>query len=286
MSGEGKIVLNTQTVAGEEAGNSSDAENTVRRLRVAITSLKGSHMSEDGSSVAYTEMASSPQFEEYVRTAALLRHLSPETFSEEQRKAFFVNIYNCLTVHAMVHQAGLGGMIPSSPKDVPGFWEIHCYDIGGLVYNLDEMEHGVLRSNKGHPFTGLAKFPASDPRSRVSLTKLDPRIHFALNCGARSCPPIRVYTQEKLGSQLQIATKAFLSQEVNLLQDKTETGQDIVQMSKLFLWYGKDFGDTPSDILGWVVGMLGDQAGNLRAVLVKGEFELSFKDYDWTANRS
>ena len=33
---------------------------------------------------------------------------------------------------------------------VPGFWSITCYNIGGLVYSLDDIEHGVLRANKGH----------------------------------------------------------------------------------------------------------------------------------------
>ena len=66
-----------------------------------------------------------------------------------------------------------------------GFWRIHAYNIGGLVYNLDEIEHGVLRRNKGHPNAGKQEFPDDDPRAKVSLTSLDPRIHFALNCGAR-----------------------------------------------------------------------------------------------------
>ena len=59
------------------------------------------------------------------------------------------------------------------------------------------MEHGVLRANKGHPASGEPEFAASDPRHSVSLSVVDPRIHFALNCGARSCPPIRVYTEER-----------------------------------------------------------------------------------------
>ena len=99
---------------------------------------------------------------------------------------------------------------------VPGFWKLHCYNIGGLVYTLDQIEHGVLRTNKGniddddnednddvfndalgHPATGKPEFDEADPRSQVSLTKLDPRLHFALNCGARSCPPIRVYTEDR-----------------------------------------------------------------------------------------
>ena len=58
---------------------------------------------------------------------------------------------------------------------------------------------GVTEGNawSGHPASGRAEFEASDPRVSVSLTVLDCRVHFALNCGARSCPPIRLYTADK-----------------------------------------------------------------------------------------
>ena len=49
----------------------------------------------------------------------------------------------------------------------------------------------------GHPASGKPEFDHDDPRLKVALKVLDPRIHFALNCGAKSCPPIRVYTEEK-----------------------------------------------------------------------------------------
>jgi hypothetical protein len=82
---------------------------------------------------------------------------------------------------------------------IRGFWKIHCYNIGGAVYSLDDIEHGVLRANRGHPAAGgRPQFGPEDPRRRgLVVQELDPRIHFALNCGARSCPPIRVYTEEK-----------------------------------------------------------------------------------------
>ena len=49
----------------------------------------------------------------------------------------------------------------------------------------------------GHPSAGKPEFELTDPRSEVSLTEVDPRVHFALNCGALSCPPIRIYTEDK-----------------------------------------------------------------------------------------
>ena len=50
----------------------------------------------------------------------------------------------------------------------------------------------------GHPSAGKPEFSDSDPRHKMALTSLDPRIHFALNCGASSCPPIRIYTEDRL----------------------------------------------------------------------------------------
>ena len=49
----------------------------------------------------------------------------------------------------------------------------------------------------GHPSAGKAEFEMTDPRSAVCLTEVDPRVHFALNCGALSCPPIRIYAEDK-----------------------------------------------------------------------------------------
>ena len=70
-------------------------------------------------------------------------------------------------------------------------WSKYAYNVGGLLFTLDEIEHGVLRCNKGHPKDEKPMFE-DDARKSLSLSFLDPRIHFALNCGATSCPPIRL----------------------------------------------------------------------------------------------
>jgi len=41
------------------------------------------------------------------------------------------------------------------------------------------------------------------------VSPVDPRIHFALVCGAKSCPPIKVYTPTSLQEGLDTATMAF-----------------------------------------------------------------------------
>ena len=183
-----------------------------------------------------------------------------------------------------------------------GFWRIHAYNIGGLIYNLDEIEHGVLRRNKGHPNAGKQEFSDDDPRAKVSLTSLDPRIHFALNCGARSCPPIRVYTEDKIEAQLDTASRSFLDQEVRVIKDPA-TGNWTLELSKLFLWYGADFGndycevcshsiisdifpsqgDSPKAIFSWISGHLSPGLEDTKEVAGDG-FRITHRDYNWTAN--
>ena len=70
-------------------------------------------------------------------------------------------------------------------------WSKYAYNVGGLFFTLDEIEHGVLRCNKGHPKDQKPMFSDEEARKSLALSSLDPRIHFALNCGATSCPPIR-----------------------------------------------------------------------------------------------
>lgn len=282
MSDLEPVILNASS--SSTTASSLSSEEIVKKLRVNITSLKANYMSEDGLQVDYLGIAGSPQFQDYIESCALLTNIHPANFSQNKRKAFFLNVYNSLTVHAMVHQAHCQGTLPQAPKDVPGFWKIHSYNIGGLTYSLDDMEHGVLRANRGHPDPSHPTFAASDPRQCVALSSLDPRIHFALNCGARSCPPIRIYTEDKLDTQLDAATRSFLSQEVTVVR---EGEVSTVETSRLLLWYGRDFGADDRSILQWVAASLGPEdcvGGELQDCLGRGEVRLVYRDYDWTAN--
>lgn len=54
-------------------------------------------------------------------------------------------------------------------------------------------------------------YAVRDPRRKFMLQVVDPRIHFTLNCGAESCPPIGVYDADKLENQLARATKGFIN---------------------------------------------------------------------------
>jgi len=67
---------------------------------------------------------------------------------------------------------------------------------------------------------------------------VDPRIHFALNYGAASCPPIRFYGVDKLDDQLDLATEVFLESTVTFHNE-----EHTVTITPLFDWYKMDFGN-------------------------------------------
>jgi Protein of unknown function, DUF547 len=149
--------------------------------------------------------------------------------SEElEARAFWLNLYNALSLHAL-HVSNLKRTV----LEMPGFFKRFCYRVGDFVFSLDDIEHGVLRGN-APGFIGGRTFLANDPRQAYILA-LEPRIHFALNCGAVSCPAIRAYEALHLDQQLEHASQAAL-------QDaKIEAGT--VWLPRIFSYYQKDFGD-------------------------------------------
>nr|XP_054757856.1 uncharacterized protein LOC129263970 [Lytechinus pictus] len=116
------------------------------------------------------------------------------------------------TIHALAVQPEL----PRTVLEVQDFWKTSSYLIAGQVYSLDDIEHGILRRNKPHPSTKKCCFHDDDPRLAYIVDTLDARIHFALNCGAESCPPISVYTEQNLERALDMAAKNYLNQEITV----------------------------------------------------------------------
>ena len=64
------------------------------------------------------------------------------------------------------------------------------------MFSLNDIENGVLRSNR-KPIGSFRKpFSKSDPRLSIALESPESRVHFALVCGAKSCPPIKTYSSK------------------------------------------------------------------------------------------
>ncbi|OGK87527.1 MAG: hypothetical protein A2X51_09075 [Candidatus Rokubacteria bacterium GWC2_70_24] len=185
-----------------------------------------------------------------------------------QRLTFWINAYNALVARGI-----LALEIRRSIWDVPDFFDRVGLRAGDLAFSLNEIEHGLLRGNRPHPLSPEAPFPAGDPRLAHAITPLDPRIHFAISCGARSCPPLRTYDPQGLDEQLDEATRAFVNREV-VLEGQTVTA------SPIFHWFPADFEEAPGGLAGFLVHYLEDGPAR-RAILAGGLGELTWRPYDW-----
>lgn len=111
-------------------------------------------------------------------------------------------------------------------------------EVGGLWFTPDVIEHGLLRGNRRPPYGWRPLLRAGDARLAHAPSAPDPRVHFALNCGARSCPPVRAYTAERIGEQLEEATRAYLRAETEVDEARGE-----VRLPYLMKLYRADFPD-------------------------------------------
>eukprot|EP00850_Spirogloea_muscicola_P019628 SM000195S05275 [mRNA] locus=s195:216834:219746:+ [translate_table: standard] len=234
-------------------------------------------LSDDGRTVRYNALKSSQAYGQYVAATEELQRVDLFTLTRMEKMAFFINVYNSLVIHAMVE-----GGTPSNILQRLFFYKQNMYHIGGVDYSLDDIENGVLRGNSP-PSTSLTKsrpFDRSDPRRFQAIQPMDPRVPFALNCGAKSCPPITVYTAENLDDALANATAAFLEGEYEF--DKTTAS---VTLSNIFDWYKEDFGSSEEERVRWVFHHL-DQSrqAELEEALAESRVAITFRKYDWDVN--
>lgn len=151
-----------------------------------------------------------------------LKDLEKRLDSSSKKLAFWINTYNSL-VQSKVRKD------PKSFKDQKLFFNEKDVMIGHVELSLNHIETGILRRKE------VAS--NNDFVQTFKVDKLDPRIHFTLNCGAASCPPIAYYDPERLDEQLQLATESFVSQTSVFSKEK-----NTLTVSELFDWYAEDFG--------------------------------------------
>ncbi|MEF8872985.1 MAG: DUF547 domain-containing protein, partial [Haloarculaceae archaeon] len=108
--------------------------------------------------------------------------------------AFWSNLYNAGTQRLLDTHSELY----ESPLRSLRFFSIPAVRVAGHSLSLDDIEHGLLRGRSKYGLGYLPRFLPDTFEMRYRLDSVDPRIHFALNCGAESCPAIRAYTPEAI----------------------------------------------------------------------------------------
>ena len=247
-------------------------------LTLAMADLKARFIDVEKGVVHYKAIRSSEEFERYKDLTKGLRVFDLRSLRKQNQKlAFWINIYNTAVIHGVIE---LG--LEKSVKEASGFFNRLMYEIGGFRFSLNAMEHGILRGNRRRPYGFLRPFWKKDQRMEFVIIPLDPRIHFALVCGARSCPPIGFYEADQIDFQLQLAAVSF----INSTQVKVLPKERTILISKIFKWYKADFGGSDSSLIDLLLRHLDE--GERKTFLQKNRdhLKIRYQPYDWNLNQS
>lgn len=153
-----------------------------------------------------------------------LTQMDPRAFNKNVQMAYWINLYNALTVHVVTNNYPV-----DSIKDIKsgiinfGPWDRELITMQDQPLTLNDIEHRILRP----------------------IWK-DPRIHYAVNCASIGCPNLatKVYTAENLESQLEQGAKDYINHPRGVsIEDGSLT------ISSIFDWYEEDFGGNSEGVL-------------------------------------
>jgi hypothetical protein len=184
--------------------------------------------------------------------------------ADAARGAFWTNVYNALVIDAVATLRQRGQLRSGRLF----FYQVGV-DLGGARFSLHAIEHGILRCGRPAPWTFWSAFGAGDRRRAFALREFDPRVHFLLNCGARSCPPIRACRADLWSRQLDIAARSYISSESVL-------DGELLRLPALLRIYRRDFPDP----LAFARPYLSDE---IQAWLTKNPSpKIGWGSYDWS----
>lgn len=183
-----------------------------------------------------------------------LAKIDPDSLARDERFAFYVNAYNAWTIKLIL--SGYPGV--ESIKELGSFfkspWKRKFVKLGNGTISLDNIEHDILRPDFK-----------------------DPRIHFAVNCAAKGCPPLYAepFTGSRLDDQLNTATKHFIN---NPRFNRLEKNR--LYVSSIFKWYSEDFND---DTIGYFEQYASPELKDA-IIARRSSLEIAYLDYDWSLN--
>lgn len=201
--------------------------------------------------------------EEYVEIFAqsTVESIRSQIITDQQKIAFWVNVYNAYIQIVLKEH-------PEYYDDRRKFFKEPLIQIAGKTLSFSKIEHGIIRKSQWPLSLGYMRklfVPCYERKLRVS--KREARIHFALNCGAKSCPPVAIYRADVLDRQLDAMTKNYLEE-----QSRYDEAANTVYSTSLFSWFRGDFG-----------GFKGAKKMLQQfEITPTAKVDLEFTNYDWT----
>lgn len=187
--------------------------------------------------------------------------LAGQLGTDVQKIAFWVNIYNAYIQIILTKE-------PSKYNDRASFFKEKQINIAGRLLSFADIEHGIIRGSQHEYFLGYVKrWFVDDFEKKFRVKNRDWRIHFALNCGAKSCPPVAIYKWERLNEQLNLSTQNYLKKFTTYVPD-----EQTALVTSLFSWFRGDFGG-----LDGIKQILIDYK-----MIPNKNVKLKTSNYDWT----
>jgi hypothetical protein len=174
----------------------------------------------------------------------------PSSEEREAQLAYYINAYNALVLAGVLDRYPIRSVRDVAP--FYGFFTQNNVTIAGKKTSLYALERKLL----------IPRFQ-------------EPRIHFAINCASRSCPPLRseAYTAARLDEQLNEMTRAFLNNSSEAIKP---TGNDYA-VSRIFDWYKDGFVAS-----GGTVAFI----NKYRKESIPSDAKVSFQEYNWSLNEA
>jgi hypothetical protein len=228
--------------------------------------------------VDYQGLKENPRdLDAFLWSAAALPAGIYETWTREEKIAFWLNVYNACTLKVIIDHYPIQSSFfrslrypKNSIRQISGVWNKLTFPVMGEPLTLDHIEHEILRR----------EFE-------------EPGIHMALVCAAKSCPPLRrePYTGPRLAEQLHDQAGRFLSSADNFAID---VERRTVYLSSIFKWFREDFigrfaaagriqglDAGESAVVSFISRFVPETSA---AFLSRGDFRLKYLGYDWDLN--
>jgi len=206
--------------------------------------------------VDYDAFRDATAFQRYLTS---LERASLAGVDDEERLAFWINVYNAYTIQLIVSH-GERESIRNIDRTLgvlrlKGPWSEPIVRAAGRTLTLDDVQHRIIRKDFH-----------------------DPRIHFALVSAAKSSPPLRseAYTGAALDGQLFDQGRRFLK---DTTRNRIETPYP--RLSPIFTYYKSDFGNSRSDLGSYLATWFD---GETKKKLESGRFGMREMPFDWSLN--
>ncbi|KAE8038816.1 hypothetical protein FH972_011288 [Carpinus fangiana] len=181
--------------------------------------------------------------------------------TNQQKLAFWINMYNACIMHGFLQYG-----VPATPDKLLALMNKATLNIGGNIINAQAIEHFILRKPASSSRKEVYRKDEKDDKEAVvrklyGLESMDPNVIFALSCGTRSSPAVRIYTGDGVAVELEKAKLDYLQASIVV------SGTKRIAFPELLLQNMLDFAADTDSFVEWTCQQL-PTSGSLRKAMV------------------